>query len=178
MTRTEQALRLAYTAHSGQTRKTDNSPYIIHPIMVASMLTTAAASEEVIVAALLHDVLEDTDTDEALVLQVAGSEAMRIIRAVSEDKSLPWEERKAAYAEAVVAGGESVWLVSVADKIHNAESLLDHINTVGPDAWLAFNRGKETKLAFERLLYTKLADVWQHPLLDRYGQLITVLEAS
>ncbi len=178
MTRTEQALRLAFTAHSGQTRKTDNSPYIIHPIMVASILTRAGASEEVVVAALLHDVLEDTDTPVGHVEAVAGSEAMRIIRAVSEDKSLPWEDRKAAYAEVVVAGGESVWFVSVADKIHNAESLLDHISAIGPDAWLAFNRGKETKLAFERLLYTKLSAVWTHPLLERYGQLIATLEAS
>jgi (p)ppGpp synthase/HD superfamily hydrolase len=177
MTRTETALRLALRAHATQTRKTDGSPYVVHPIMVAHLLTQQGASEDVVVAALLHDVLEDTEVPRDEVLAVAGPVSLSIIEVVSENKDLPWEERKEAYVRQVVASGESVWLVSVADKIHNAESLLDHIAVAGAEAWSVFNRGKESKLWFERLLHTELSKVWQHPLLDRYDSLIVDLEA-
>lgn len=178
MTKTEVALHLAYTAHEGQVRKTDNSPYIIHPIMVAHLLTQIGASEEVIVAALLHDVLEDTSVSCEKLLTVSGAAVLEIVETVSENKSLPYEERKAAYINQVVAGGESVWLVSVADKIHNAESLLDHIAHVGADAWTHFNRGKVDKLRFEKKLHAALSVVWQHPLLDRYARLLEQLEQA
>jgi (p)ppGpp synthase/HD superfamily hydrolase len=178
MTRIEQALRLAFEAHATQTRKTDGSPYVIHPIMVAQLLMTYGVNENVIVAALLHDVLEDTMVSREIVLDVAGTTALAIVEAVSEDKHLPWEARKEAYVRQVIESGESVRLVSVADKIHNIESLLDHIAKVGDEAWSAFNRGKEAKLWFETLLYTELTKVWQHPLLDRYGELIKKLQTT
>ncbi len=121
MTRIEKALRLAMKAHDGQTRKTDGSPYIIHPIMVSQLLATYGVDEDVLVAALLHDVLEDTAIEPAEIVAVAGQGPLRIIEAVSEDKALPWEARKEAYIRQVVASGQAVWFVSVADKIHNAE---------------------------------------------------------
>ncbi len=178
MTQTESALRLALRVHATQTRKTDGSPYVIHPIMVAHLLTQHSASEEVIVAALLHDVLEDTAVTPDEVKAVGGEGVLQIVEAVSENKDLSWEERKEAYVHTVVHGGESVWLVSVADKIHNAESLLDHIAVAGDEAWSVFNRGKESKIWFETLLHTELAKVWQHPLLERYGALIEDLQKS
>lgn len=178
MTRTESALRLALTAHATQTRKTDGSPYIVHPIMVAQLLLQHCASEDVVIAALLHDVLEDTDTTREKVMLVAGEEVLVIIESVSENKDLPWEERKTAYVSKVLAGGESVWLVSVADKIHNAESLLYHISQIGEDAWDVFSRGKESKLWFERFLHSELSKVWKHPLLDQYEALIRALELA
>lgn len=178
MTKFETALRLAYTAHATQVRKTDNSPYIIHPILVAHMLTEYGVSEDVTVAALLHDVLEDTPITRAEISAVVGPSVLSIIEVVTEDKSLSYEERKAAYINQVVAGGESAWLVSVADKVHNAESLLDYIATVGPVAWESFNRGKVDKLSFEQKLHTALSAGWQHPLLDRYETLIRALEAA
>lgn len=178
MTRTELALRLALKAHATQTRKTDGSPYVVHPIMVAHLLTQHGASEDAIVAALLHDVLEDTTVTAEEVKAIGGEAVLQIVEAVSENKDLPWEERKEAYVHTVVESGESVWLVSVADKIHNAESLLDHIALVGDEAWSVFNRGRESKIWFETLLHTELSKVWQHPLLDRYGTLIETLQKS
>ena len=178
MTRTELALRLALRAHATQTRKTDGSPYAVHPIMVAHLLTVHRAAEDVIVAALLHDVLEDTAVTPEEVKAVGGEVVLHIVQAVSENKDLPWEERKEAYVRTVVQSGESVWLVSVADKIHNAESLLNHIADVGEEAWSVFNRGKESKIWFETMLFAELSKVWQHPLLDHYGVLIESLQKS
>lgn len=178
MTRTEAALTLAFKAHGTQVRKHDGSPYIIHPIMVAHMLTLEGVSEDVIVAALLHDVLEDTAVTKDKILAVGGEVVLHIVETVTEDMSLPWEVRKEAYVAQVTAATSDVWLVSVADKVHNAETLLDYIARVGDDAWKVFNRGKKQKLWFEEMLFTQLKNVWPHPLLDRYGELIEKLKAS
>jgi (p)ppGpp synthase/HD superfamily hydrolase len=173
----ETALKLAVKAHDGQKRKHDGSAYVTHPIMVARIVEQAGFPEVVVSAALVHDVLEDTDVSEAELRQQLGDEIVDIVTAVSEDTSLPWEERKEAYVRSVAAAGEAVWVVSVADKIHNAGDLIEFHAAAGPDAWKVFNRGKDKKIWFEKLLYTELKKVWQHPLLDTYAVKISELEA-
>jgi hypothetical protein len=98
------------------------------------------------------------------------------VTAVSEDVALPWEERKEGYVRSVLAGGEFVWAVSVADKIHNAGDLIEFHAAAGLDVWKVFNRGKEKKIWFETLLHTELSKVWQHPLLDTYAEKISELK--
>lgn len=172
----EQALKVAVAAHAGQVRKHDDTPYVTHPIMVARMLENAGFSESIVAAALAHDVLEDTTVTETELRGELGDEVVDIVVAVSEDKTLPWEERKAAYVKKVVEGNESVWAVSVADKIHNARDFIQFHKTAGADAWKVFNRGKEKKIWFEKLLHAELKNVWSHPLMDEYGRLIYELE--
>nr|HPM28652.1 HD domain-containing protein [Candidatus Portnoybacteria bacterium] len=60
----EKAIRIIVTAHANQKRKNDGSPYVVHPLMVAIKLMKYNFSDEVIAAALVHDVLEDTDITE------------------------------------------------------------------------------------------------------------------
>ena len=173
----ETALKIAIRAHAGQVRKHDGSAYINHPIMVGKILERAGFSEAVVAAGLVHDVLEDTSVTEGELRSELGDGVVDIVLAVSEDKNLPWEERKEKYVKTVVAGGESVWAVSVADKIHNARDLICFHETHGPESWKVFNRGKEKKVWFEKLVYSELSKVWQHPLLDEYFTYITKIEA-
>jgi len=176
MTLYERALASAAAAHKTQVRKHDNSPYIVHPVMVAQLLQQYGFSETVIAAGLVHDVLEDSSVTKEELRSVLGDEVVAIVTAVSEDKELPWEERKERYIQSVVASNEPVWAVSVADKIHNAESLIAHHTVVGPAVWQVFNRGKEKKIWFEQSLYAELSKVWQHPLLERYGKRIEEMQ--
>lgn len=173
----ERALKLAIRAHDGQKRKHDGSAYVAHPIIVARLVEEAGFPETVVAAALVHDVLEDTAITEAELRQELGDTVVDIVARVSEDTVLPWEERKEAYVKKVLAGGEAVWAVSVADKIHNAGDLVAFHATAGPDSWKVFNRGKEKKIWFERMLHTELAKVWNHPLLEQYGEKIVQMEA-
>ena len=173
----EKALRIAATAHKDQVRKDDQSPYIVHPIMVGRILEQYGFSESVVAAGLVHDVLEDSDISETTLHDELGAEVVAIVTAVSEDTSLEWEDRKAAYVESVAAASEAIKAVSVADKIHNARSLLAGHARDGVAVWTVFNRGKEKKLWFERMLCDRLRESWQHPLLDEYDKLVTQLEA-
>ena len=172
----EKAEKIAREAHEGQLRKTDGSPYIDHPIAVADIVKQHGFSDAVVAAALVHDVLEDTSMTEDELRDALGDEVVAIVAAVSEDKDLPWEERKQQYVEQVAAAGESVWAVSVADKIHNAQSIIDYHKVAGAALWEKFNRGKEKKLWIENLLLEKLKEKWNHPMLKEYSELLTQIE--
>jgi (p)ppGpp synthase/HD superfamily hydrolase len=175
MTLTEQAFAIALKAHEGQVRKTDGSPYIIHPVMVSHLLAHHGFGDAVCAAALVHDVLEDTSFREADLRDVLGDEVVTMVAAVSENKALPWEERKRAYIEAVRASSSETKAVSVGDKIHNAQSLIDLHEREGHAAWSHFSRDREQKLWFEEAMLTMLRESWQHPLVETYGVLVEKL---
>ncbi|USN88979.1 MAG: bifunctional (p)ppGpp synthetase/guanosine-3',5'-bis(diphosphate) 3'-pyrophosphohydrolase [Candidatus Nomurabacteria bacterium] len=176
MTLTEKALRLATAAHKDQVRKSDGSPYITHPVMVGVLLKEYGFSEAVVAAGFTHDVLEDTSVTREELAAKLGEDVAVMVDGVSEDKDLSWEARKERYVAGVVAAGEGVRAVSIADKIHNAESILNDYEHKGRAVWNVFNRGKAKKLWFEELLYTELKKDWEHPLLERYGRLIEQLK--
>lgn len=172
----EKAIRLAVVAHKDQVRKSDNSPYIVHPLMVARLVDTAGFSEVVVAAAVVHDVLEDTDVDEETLRRELGDEVVAIVKAVSEDTSLSWEVRKQLYITTVAHAQEAAKAVSVADKIHNAESLIDAHEKQGEVIWRHFNRPRAQKLWFERTLLETLEKDWHHPLLAQYRALVEKME--
>lgn len=172
----EKALRVAVSAHKEQVRKTDGSPYVVHPIMVARYVEQHGFAPHVVAAALVHDVLEDTTVSEDELRNELGDTVVNIVTAVSEDKKLQWMDRKKKYIADVTAAHEEVWAVSIADKIHNAESLISFHKKHGADTWKNFNKGKEEKVWFERTLYENLKKVWNHPLLTEYKKLVKTLE--
>src|SRR3989338_2085111 len=91
----QKAIRFAITAHDGQTRKGKDIPYITHPLTVALILSQVGASEDVIVAGILHDVVEDSDVELDDVQEQFGEPVADLVKAVTEeDKGLPWETRK------------------------------------------------------------------------------------
>ena len=172
----EKAVRVCVAAHAGQTRKGDGLPYVIHPFMVALKLARHGFPETVIAAALTHDVLEETDVGEANLAKELGSEVLEIVKAVTNDDSLPWEAKKQKYVETVRNSSEGAKAVAVADKIHNMESLMIAYAEQGPRLWKRFNRGREQKIWFENEVLAMLRQTWQHPLIDEYESLIHNVE--
>lgn len=173
----ENAAAIAVTAHQGQTRKNDDTPYVMHPISVALMLARHGFSDAVIAAALVHDVLEDTDFSKEELSIAIGEKAFTIVKSVTLDPSLEWEDQRRAYIEAVRQGSEGAKAVSVADKIANMRNLLDAYAVQGPALWSKFNRGKDKKLWFEESMLAMLKETWQHPLVDEYAELIGHMQA-
>lgn len=168
----EKAIRISVLAHRDQARKGDGLPYIIHPFAVALKLAKHNFSDAVIAAALTHDVLEDTDYPEEKLKEELNEEVLEIVRAVTNDDSLPWEEKKKKYIETVRKGPEGAKAVALADKIHNLESLLAAYAEQGPEIWKRFNRGREQKLWFENEVLKMLKETWQHPLIEEYEGLL------
>jgi len=168
----EKATRIAVKVHEGQRRKADDLPFIIHPFMVALKLTKYNFPDKVIAAALAHDILEETEYPEEGLREELGDEVVEIVKAVTNEDIPDWEEKKIKYVESVRRSSEDAKAVSVADKIHNLESLLIAHEEQGPDVWGKFNRGKEQKMWFENEVLKMLKDTWQHPLIEEYKNLL------
>ncbi len=173
----DRALQIALRAHAGQMRKAGDIPYVEHPVMVALKLAKHGFANEVIAAALVHDVLEDTNFPESELRAQLGDEVLAIVLTVTEDKALPWEERMQGYIEQVRVGSVEAKAVSLADKIHNAESLIHAHHDIGAAVWKLFSRGKERRVRFNEEMLAMLTQTWQHPMLAEYAALIEQLRA-
>ena len=110
------AIILATKRHSGQTRK-DGSQYILHPLAVARMVTKAGYPEEYAIAAVLHDILEDTDTNEDEIA-VFGIDVLEAVKLVTRPNGMDEGEYVSRILE-----NEMASVVKNADKIHNLEDL-------------------------------------------------------
>lgn len=129
--RLEQAIRAAAVLHQDQKRRGKLPlPYITHLAAVAWLLNDYTKDENTVIAAWLHDTLEDTDYSAEELEEDFGLEVRKIVEAVTEPKEengkkLNWKERKSAYLERLKAGPEAALLVSAADKIHNMRSIVE-----------------------------------------------------
>ena len=126
MKNTFKALAFAAEKHRHQRRKDrDASPYINHPIALAAVLANEAGIEDsrVLMAALLHDTLEDTDATEQELVRLFGKEVADIVLEVTDDKSLPKAERKRLQVEHAPHISRRAKLVKLADKICNLRDL-------------------------------------------------------
>ncbi len=147
--RIERAIRLTLHAHAGQIRKADPQvPYASHPLHVAIMVQEAGGGEDSVIAALLHDLLEDTDVTPEDLHDEFGAEVSTIVQEVSEDKSLPWHERKARMVERLRSASPEACMIAAADKIHNLETLVDAHDRFGPAIWHAFRGRPEETMQF------------------------------
>ena len=116
------ALRFAAERHRGQRRKGLNaSPYINHPIEVATLLARLGrvGDPEVLQAAVLHDTLEDTATSAAELERHFGARVRRLVEEVSDDPSLTWQERKRRQVERASRLSRGAQQIKIADKICN-----------------------------------------------------------
>ncbi|MDP2816508.1 MAG: HD domain-containing protein [Rectinemataceae bacterium] len=172
----ERAARMAAIAHKGQVRKEGGTPYIVHPFMIALKLTKSGFPEPVIAAALVHDVPEDTDVTVETLRAELGDEVADIVCAVTNDDSLSWEEKKLKYIETVRVGSEGAKAVAIADKIHNAESLIAAHARLGPALWNHFKAGRDKKIWFEEKMLAMLKESWQHPLVEEYEALVRKMQ--
>ena len=174
----ETAALIAVCMHAGQTRKDDGSPYIIHPCMVALELASHGCSDTVIAAGYTHDILEDTDMTKEELAEFLGEEVVQIVTSLTEDKTLAWEDRKKQYIETIRRSSDSSKFVSIADKIHNLQSMLSAYEKEGEHAWTYFNRGKKEQAWFHKSMLSMFEDSWSHPLVSEYAELVKRLEAS
>lgn len=160
----DEALRFAAEAHDGQMRKTDPSvPYIQHPMAVGLMLERAGFPADVVIAGILHDVVEDTDFTLAAIRKKFGRRVAELVHAVSEDKSKTWEQRKHAGIEMIRRAPPSVLAIKAADKLHNTQSILHSLKR-GRNVWKAFKRDKKTTIAHYESFAEAMARRWHHPL--------------
>jgi (p)ppGpp synthase/HD superfamily hydrolase len=132
-------------------------PYLAHLLGVASIALEYGADEDEAIAALLHDAVEDAGGLARLedIRSRFGENVAGIVAACTDAYVVPkppWRERKEGYIEHIVQASKSARLVSAADKLHNARSILKHYRVEGEALWSRFNGGKEGTLCYYRAL--------------------------
>lgn len=153
------AITMATVAHGDQRRKGTDIPYIVHPFSVAMILSQVGYSEEVVVAGVLHDTVEDTDLTLDEIREHFGTRVADIVEGCSEpDRSLPWETRKQHSLEYLTTASREVRAVSCADKLHNIRSIVADYREVGEQVWDRFNRGREQQEWYYRGLAESLCN--------------------
>jgi (p)ppGpp synthase/HD superfamily hydrolase len=152
------AIELAARAHHHQVRKGTEIPYIVHPLAVASILIRVDSPEPVVIAALLHDLLEDTPVSVREIQAQFGPEVADLVTALSEpDKSASWEDRKSHTIDYLEKqANDDVLIIALADKLDNIRAVREGLESDGECFWERFNRPKES----QRWYYERLESVF------------------
>ncbi len=152
------AFDMARTVHEGQTLKGSHLPYLLHLLEVCSIALRHGADEDVAIAALLHDVVEDGG-GEAQALEIGsmfGERVKQIVLDCSDSRvedageKQPWWDRKIQYIDHLHTASEDAALVSGADKLSNARSIVADVAEHGDEYWLRFNTGRVGTLWYYR----------------------------
>lgn len=170
--RVERAVTVALRAHGDQVRKGDGeTPYIVHPVTVALILSRYSNEEDVIIAGLLHDTLEDTSLPPEQIAREFGDRVLGYVEDVTEAKlpGLSWETKKARYLRRLEAAPHGSMLVACADKIANLISMVAAHKAHGSEMWARFNASPAQKLGFYRQVYVTVRSAWGRcPLLEEF----------
>ena len=121
------AASFAARKHTGQTRKGDDAaPYINHPLEVANLLANVGKVEDfdVLIAAILHDTVEDTDATKEEIAELFGTRVASIVMEVTDDKSLPKAERKQKQVEHAPHLSDGAKQLKLCDKISNITDVM------------------------------------------------------
>lgn len=174
------AINTAATAHDGHYRKATHIPYVSHLFGVMTLAKTVTDDEDVLIACLLHDAIEDVPEKYGATQIEAdfGPRVLEIVQGVTKIEADSWQERADAYLKHLEfeASEESV-LVSLCDKMHNLMSILADHEAIGEELWTRFNSGKERQQWWYRsILEVASRRLPDTPLLAKYVSLVQQLE--
>jgi len=171
-------------------RKGTEIPYMAHLLGVASLVMGEAGhvafpvTEEMVIAALLHDAAEDHGGEARLkdIEYNFGAKVARMVEGLSdslaegaEDKQ-PWLERKTTYLARLCDEGAEVQLISAADKLHNARAILDDYRVIGTEIWKRFKRGRGEQLWYFEELVKKFKATGTNRIVEELERVVEALK--
>ncbi|CAA9538008.1 MAG: GTP pyrophosphokinase [uncultured Thermomicrobiales bacterium] len=175
------ALVYATRLHADQRRKGTAIPYVAHLLAVTAIVLEHGGGEDEAIAALLHDAVEDQGgaaTREAI-RRWYGEAVVAIVDGCTDAETIPkppWRARKEAYVAHLRHASPSVRLVSAADKLHNARSILADYRQLGEALWDRFTGGRDGTLWYYRALVDALTAAGRTPLVDELERTVREVE--
>lgn len=169
--RFEDALAYAAGLHVMQLRKGSNVPYVAHLLGTASLVIEGHGNEDQVIAALLHDAVEDQGGF-AILQEIKGRFGQRvaaIVEACTDSHTIPkppWRERKESYIARIPEKPDEAILVMTADKLHNARAIVRDYRQVGEVLWERFTGGREGTIWY----YNELVKALKNRETPLYGE--------
>jgi len=176
--RVNKALEYSAKAHIEQKRKGTDIPYISHPYAIGMILSNAGCSEDVIIAGILHDTVEDTEVTLDDIRTKFGENVSAIVAGCSEpDKDLSWEERKQHTLDELKHASSEIQYVACADKLHNISTMIEEHKIIGDAVWQRFKRGKDQQSWYFHGLLDSLAEggLYGNPLYREFKRAVEVM---
>ena len=176
-----EALVWATELHQTQVRKGSGVPYIAHLLGVTSEALEYGATEDEAIAALLHDAIEDCGGG-AIAVEIRrrfGDGVAEIVEGCTDTDQTPkppWRSRKEAYIAHLQTASPSVRLVSAADKLYNARSILKDYRLVGEEIWQRFTGGREGSLWYYRAVVDTLTAIDDRAIVQELERVVQELE--
>jgi (p)ppGpp synthase/HD superfamily hydrolase len=171
----EKALKIMMDAHKGQKKKTDKQPFILHPIQVALKVAQGGFGDTEIAAALVHDVLEDTNFPKSKLRKELGADVTNIVTSLTKDKTLKYKEQKNKLIKNISNGDAGVRIVAIADKIVGLSSVIEQVSHKGARGWKDFDHSRDEKIWFHSNLLNIFKN-WKHPFVGEYRSLINKIK--
>ncbi len=177
-TRYKKALEYAAEAHKGAVRKGTDIPYIEHAVETAQLVSTMTDDEDVIIAALLHDVIEDTSCTAQDIADKFGDRVASLVLLESENKrrgqsaAETWLVRKRETIEHLKNAGFEVKLIALADKLSNMRLSLARYKNEGDGMWRHFNeKSKERQGWYYKSIALATKEFADTPMWQEYVRL-------
>jgi (p)ppGpp synthase/HD superfamily hydrolase len=176
------ALGYAARLHERQIRKRTERPYVGHLLGVTSIVIEYGGDEDMAIAALLHDAVEDQGGTPRLreIRRKFGKRVAHIVDGCTdsfEQPKPPWLERKRAYIERVVKETADVRLVSAADKLSNARETLHDFHVHGEEVFERFAGKKDGTLWYYSALVEAFRTAGSNPLIEELDRVVGELES-
>jgi HD domain len=170
-----EAVGFAIEVHEEQVRKGTDITYVSHLLAVSALVLEHGGDEELAIAGLLHDAVEDgvmegadygeSETMEERIRDEFGDRVADVVVGCSDTDVVPkppWRERKERYIADLLDARPEVLLVSACDKLHNARCTVANLREQGPSFWAGFN----AEPADQRWYYATLLDVFRRRFAD------------
>lgn len=168
MTTVERAIQFAVFAHAGTKRKGKERPYILHPIEAMTIAASLTEDEDVLAAAVLHDVIEDTNLNEEDIEREFGPRVKALVMAESEDKmktmeaSFSWKLRKQATIDHLKGIDREAKMICLGDKLANLREIARDYRQQGDALWSRFNQKDKNEHAwYYRSVFEILAEAFK-----------------
>jgi (p)ppGpp synthase/HD superfamily hydrolase len=184
----DRALLYATHVHGGQVRKATTIPYVAHLLAVAATVLEYGGSQDMAIAGLLHDAVEDQGGEPRLadIRNRFGDRVADIVRSCSDSvvntaagqQKEDWRTRKIRYIDHLKTVDPETRLVSLSDKVHNARSILRDLRKpdIGSAVWGRFQQPKENTLWYYRELADAFAQLLPGQLAEELMEIVIVLE--
>jgi (p)ppGpp synthase/HD superfamily hydrolase len=180
--RFDAAVALAVEAFRSTCRKGGEIPYITHLFAVTARVGEAGGDEDQMIAAILHDYLEDIEGASSETLEAQfGVRVRRMVEALSDSRTFPkphWRSRKETYLQGLRSEQSDVKLISCADKLHNITSVIRDLEAEGRSTFERFNGKEKGTLWYYRGVVEALGQGWDHPMLEELKGLVAQLHLA
>lgn len=168
------AIIFAAKAHKGQVRKGTDVDYLTHPMEVLQILTQMGADENLLIAGVLHDTVEDTCVTVDEILDRFGGDVASLVEHHTEDKSLSWRARKEYTVASLEYADKRTQMLVMADKVSNQRSIYADLKEMGEELWSRFNAPKSEQSWYYSAVQDALKEMQNYEdTADIYWEMVT-----